>query len=87
MKETWDRLPISELPGQLDCDMIAFVSSVKHGDKYGCVVGRVRANDKITGKVNHDFRCYAKFDFCHARLAWVPLHLATSYHTMQRTGQ
>eukprot|EP00973_Karenia_brevis_P047555 6599661-Karenia_brevis.AAC.1 len=70
MEEAWKALPISELPGQFDYDMIAFVSSVQHDGKYGCVVGRVRANNKITGKINHDVRCYAKFDFCYARMAW-----------------
>eukprot|EP00973_Karenia_brevis_P001355 183888-Karenia_brevis.AAC.1 len=67
--------------------MLAFVASVKHGDGYGCVAGRVKANNKITGRIDHDFRCYAIFDFCHARLAWVPHHLATSYITMERTQQ
>eukprot|EP00973_Karenia_brevis_P001410 190898-Karenia_brevis.AAC.1 len=38
MTAKWDELPISEL--QHDYDMIAFVASVKHGNGYGCVVGR-----------------------------------------------
>eukprot|EP00973_Karenia_brevis_P070978 9863341-Karenia_brevis.AAC.1 len=38
MKAKWDELPISEL--QYDYEMLAFVKSVKHGDGYGCVVGR-----------------------------------------------
>eukprot|EP00973_Karenia_brevis_P052988 7365414-Karenia_brevis.AAC.1 len=87
MEAVWNALPISELPGQFDYDMIAFVVSVPHDGKYGCVVGRVRANNKITGKINHDVRCYAKYEFCHARMAWVTAHHATSYNTMWRTGQ
>eukprot|EP00973_Karenia_brevis_P058520 8150128-Karenia_brevis.AAC.1 len=79
MKAKWNEMPISEL--QYD------YGSVKRGDGYGCVVGRVKANDKATGRINHDFVCYAISDFCYARMAWAPHHLATQYHTMQRTGQ
>eukprot|EP00973_Karenia_brevis_P054034 7505620-Karenia_brevis.AAC.1 len=67
--------------------MIAFVGSVPHNGKYGCVVGRVKAVDKVTGKTNHDIKCYAKYAFCHARNAWTLETNATSYHTMKRTGQ
>eukprot|EP00973_Karenia_brevis_P052209 7254810-Karenia_brevis.AAC.1 len=63
MKAKWDELPISEI--QYDYEMLAFVKSVKHGNGHGCVVGRAKANNKITNRIDHDFRSYAIFDFCH----------------------
>eukprot|EP00973_Karenia_brevis_P050985 7080094-Karenia_brevis.AAC.1 len=61
--------------------------SIEHDGKYGCVVGRVRAVSKNTGKVSHDIKCYAKFAFRHQKGAWVEEKHAVTYQTMERVGQ